>query len=398
MIKRTPPRVSASMARKRDRPAAAHATGDNAVRDNRTSFHYTYQGNNIRPCSSFHYASPNIQHGNIADGAATVSPFLIRSPGATAGDTNPILSASPLSPVPEEQGNNSLFSQSSSTSTLTFDCNHAASDSNCSMDLSGEEWLDGSSGGGARFRTVEGSVLKSVVDCNVAGGPRSLPLGSLLVNDIEVGVHSPPMKRPRYGSHEMTQSIQEYATSSSSPAMTLDKTYKLSKKEISAKKMGENSMNYKMKSDHYNGSCHVCSLGATSGKNSGFPSMASAGSLVPQRHSLFAYFQPTKRRTSHVSQQIGQSEPTFHSSLSSISTSMNLHLCRYCDKPTCLTCTRQCEHCLHRFCTFCTKVNYELSIIERILCFECDERGRNIHCSSLVRRSAEKEDCCMMDL
>eukprot|EP01082_Thalassiosira_pseudonana_P000054 g338.t1 g338 contig1:815642-817105(-) len=54
-------------------------------------------------------------------------------------------------------------------------------------------------------------------------------------------------------------------------------------------------------------------------------------------------------------------------------TNNNIISCRYCDKPTCIqSCSRQCEQCSNRFCTFCSKVDYG-EVVERIVCFECEE-------------------------
>lgn len=76
--------------------------------------------------------------------------------------------------------------------------------------------------------------------------------------------------------------------------------------------------------------------------------------------------------------------------------SSDLQRCRYCDKPTCVTCTRQCEQCERWFCTFCSKVNYA-DVVERILCFECDEEVAR----SDGRRDiagCDDDDVDMMDL
>jgi hypothetical protein len=58
--------------------------------------------------------------------------------------------------------------------------------------------------------------------------------------------------------------------------------------------------------------------------------------------------------------------------------------------------------CHRRFCIFCTKVNYESSVVERVFCFECDERWRDDDgCGGGTRAGGggrDLEDCDMMDL
>ena len=187
---------------------------------------------------------------------------------------------------------------------------------------------------------------------------------------------------------------------------------------------GSSSMNCRMNVDNRSPSssdglvcCHVCSQGAATrqiGKEIPSPdsvnsfqsfntsaisssSSASSPASAPKSHSLLSYFQPTKKQPPAPSKPHYASTVTFnnkHFNNNSISTtestttllanSNNLAPCRYCDKQTCHTCTRTCEQCQHQFCTFCTKVDYESSVVERILCFECDAKYDG--------------DCDMMDL
>mmetsp|Transcript_29808 Transcript_29808/g.60704 ORF Transcript_29808/g.60704 Transcript_29808/m.60704 type:complete len:464 (+) Transcript_29808:432-1823(+) len=119
--------------------------------------------------------------------------------------------------------------------------------------------------------------------------------------------------------------------------------------------------------------------------------------------SLLTFFKP-------VSENQTKSSPKFHQmNLSSLTKSAttesdgqkkietsDLQNCRYCDKPTCVTCTRQCEQCERWFCTFCSKVDYA-DVVERILCFECDEEVAR----SDGRRDiagCDDDDVDMMDL
>lgn len=397
------------MGRKRDLPAAAataSAAHDTAplflptsAYDTAWNYDHNSSNNSNTTNKTLHYPSPNNKiDGLVTAGVATVSPFSHR---VMTGETSvsPLITSPPLSPVPEEETSNFEFSQSSNTSTLTFDCNNAASDSNCSMEMSGEDSLGAiTSGGNVRNGAMIGSVIDRVVGCSVGGRPSFISSGSLL-HDIEVGMQSPdndecqypPMKRSRldYGLHVLSQSSNDYAMSSSPPAPIFPKACKTACKISDTKKS-------KMHTDKYDFCCHVCFLGASNDKNSRFSSMSSVDdSSVPERHSLLAYFQPTKRKTP----QHHQPTNSIHSFQSSLPTSLNLHPCRYCDKPTCITCTRQCEQCLNRFCTFCTKVDYEMSITERTLCFECDEHHeRGTHGNRFVRRKDDKESICMMDI
>lgn len=410
-------RVSTSMDRKRDRPTisafAAHDTTSSCLSASAGGITWDYDDSISSNIASkpLHYPSPNNKLGNLVTaGAATVSPFCNRMPGASASD-NPLITSPPLSPVPEESHSNFDLSQASNTSTLTFDCNNAASDSNCSMEISGEGSIGAmTSGGNAMDGTVVRSVMDSVVDFSVGLRRSSISPGSHLLHDIKVGMPSPendectypPTKRSRldYGPHILSQSSHDYAMSSSSDALMSSAACKTSNELLGTKKIGVHSTNSKMNFDKYDVCCHVCFMGSTSGKNSSFASTSNVqGSSVPDRHSLFAYFQPTKRKTHPISQHHHQQPTNTHHTLQTSFPSLNLQSCRYCDKPTCYTCTRQCEQCQNRFCSFCTKVDYEMSIVERILCFECDEHhGRNALGSRFVRRQNVKESCCMMDI
>ena len=172
--------------------------------------------------------------------------------------------------------------------------------------------------------------------------------------------------------------------------------------------------------------CHVCSARAPRGGDAGpatattaSPDVRRGGGGVggappgPRCRSLLAYFQPTKRpAASHPLRARG---PDHHASSSShdMRSSNNVQAssdllppCRYCDKPTCPACARRCEMCQSRFCIFCTKVNYDSSVVERVLCFECDESWRDddgcgifgVGGSGTGGGGRDVEDCDMMDL
>jgi len=45
--------------------------------------------------------------------------------------------------------------------------------------------------------------------------------------------------------------------------------------------------------------------------------------------------------------------------------------CSYCERPSCPSCTRHCQSCSKRYCTFCSTVNYDESREERVFCLDC---------------------------
>lgn len=51
------------------------------------------------------------------------------------------------------------------------------------------------------------------------------------------------------------------------------------------------------------------------------------------------------------------------------------HRCCFCMKVGCLTCMKNCEACSEFFCLHCSTSNYSSSY-ERILCLDCEDRGR----------------------
>mmetsp|Transcript_39191 Transcript_39191/g.64203 ORF Transcript_39191/g.64203 Transcript_39191/m.64203 type:complete len:177 (+) Transcript_39191:3-533(+) len=176
--------------------------------------------------------------------------------------------------------------------------------------------------------------------------------------------------------------------------------------------MGVNCINFKMNIDKSDGKlcCHVCSLEENA--NSKGESIATASlhlhqghaatpvPSTPRSHSLLTYFQPTKKQAAPYPPPKSQAPITNshqrETSPMQDTVPSNLSRCRYCDNPTCITCTRQCEQCQHRFCTFCTKVDYESSVVERIMCFECD--GCVGNSGSGMGGRKDDGDCDMMDM
>jgi hypothetical protein len=51
------------------------------------------------------------------------------------------------------------------------------------------------------------------------------------------------------------------------------------------------------------------------------------------------------------------------------------HRCCFCMKIGCLTCMKNCEACSEFFCLHCSTSNYS-SLYERILCLDCEDRGK----------------------
>ena len=413
--------------------SSAAATAPSVVNvPHRHQYYGTHHINTCSPSPHHHH------HGSIAAAkaaaAATVSPFVDRL--IHANNSNNVLSSafSPplkLEPVQEEtavtctDNDNNNLSQLSNTSSVTF----AASDSSVRMmDLSGS----GSSGGNAMIGTMVGSAVDSIVGCSVGGEPSSISSGSSYANttsntsmgtrDVMGGCHFqqeslPPTKRARMDQYEPhPRVVAESVGMDASPSLGGDMTCEAAASK--EKWRAVNTINFKMNVDRPQGMCcHVCSLEASANDNGTNNAAATAfngnwgqaaaetATTTPRSHSLLAYFQPTnnKKQAGFHNQKAEASSNAnnnhhapslLHNFPSSTpTTSSNLNPCRYCDKPTCTSCSRQCENCQYRFCTFCTKVDYESSVAERILCFECDEFARM---SNDGGRS--DSDCDMMDL
>ncbi|KAL3797600.1 hypothetical protein ACHAW5_003319 [Stephanodiscus triporus] len=363
------------------------------------------------------HADGHIANASYAARAATVSPFADRMPLRTTGGDDGIVE--PLEPVPEERAyENSDLSQSTNASCPTFEGDDAASDSACEVD-------SGLAGYGNE--TGSDAMVGTTVACRTGCGP-SLAFAA---NNYELGFCMlledcpPPTKRARLDdcAHRSFQSNDDddiMLGDSPSPPLGVE-TDETSYGHFTAnKKTSADCANLRTNVDRYDGMacCHVCSVEAPRRGNSSHAitvgplfdarhrgGHVGAETLGPRSHSLFAYFQPTKRPASHPhkAQAPNLSTSSSHDVKSSNSINeSNLSPCRYCDKPTCISCTRRCEMCQHRFCIFCTKVNYESSVVECVFCFECDEHCRNAGCVSGVggARGAGRDnaDCDMMDL
>ncbi|KAL3805365.1 hypothetical protein HJC23_009072 [Cyclotella cryptica] len=132
--------------------------------------------------------------------------------------------------------------------------------------------------------------------------------------------------------------------------------------------------------------CHVCGRTASeseqnkpaeAGKQMSGHSqnLMSAKPKAPKFHTLLSYF-PKSGGSKKTSQSFNPFSDSTCSHPSKIMTSARQKevsipiTCRYCDKPTCFTCTRPCERCSHNYCTFCSKVDYG-GLDEKIFCFDC---------------------------
>ena len=131
------------------------------------------------------------------------------------------------------------------------------------------------------------------------------------------------------------------------------------------------------------GCCHICSVNVSVGSRTACISAGTqpvSESAPPKSHSLLLYFKPAKKQSSaNKIHRPPQPQATQFIELSP---------CRHCDKPTCITCSQQCENCQQHFCTFCSKTDYT-NIRERILCFDC---------ADCICRETQDGDVDMMDL
>mmetsp|Transcript_43753 Transcript_43753/g.93037 ORF Transcript_43753/g.93037 Transcript_43753/m.93037 type:complete len:375 (-) Transcript_43753:153-1277(-) len=345
--------------------------------------------------------------------AATVSPFADRLAGTTIRPRDDAFAPSSLfrlEPVREETApaggvNEFNLSQASISSSVTFGSDGSApsSESSARMDYwscSGTDGFHSDGDCGANGHAVAGNmvggIVESVVGCSVGGGLSSMSSESYAAGGM--GCHYfeghewlPSAKRARHcGPQKMTP-----------PSIDEDMA-------PFPKKMGVNCINFKMNIDKSNGRpcCHVCSTEDINTKDGSIaaaacayshPGHAAADGFVasaPRSHSLLTYFRPAAKKqapdSSKLQAHIFNNHHSQHvTSPSNCVVPSNLSSCRYCDKRTCNTCMRQCEHCHHRFCSFCTKVDYDSSVVERILCFECDE---------YVMNNGDDGDCEMMEL
>ena len=394
MITRTPPRRRTFVERKRGWPMLASSS-----------------------------SSSSSAAGRIAnDAAATVSPFADRVPSSSFASTGRDgVVVEPLEPVPEEgrYGNLlGLLSQSSSTANAscptTFDGDDAHDDDACDSSACSVDFFESSVGYHPPEETAAGGG-----DAMACGGPSSSSFFAASAYhyseqpefrtpflDDDDHRPMPPTKRARLEEDTPDEDMSSGGSTPSPPTWGVEIDEAACDGRCCAadyEKMASDRVDVDLGENNIDGqnngiaSCHVCSADAPSG-----PAAATTTSLDvrrggrvggapggPRSRSLLAYFQPTKRTASshpHHGAQVpnycpassASSDRGVGSSSNPVPASSNgLPPCRYCDKPTCPACARRCEMCHRRFCIFCTKVNYESSVVERVFCFECDERWRD---------------------
>ena len=391
--------------------------------------------------------------GRIAnDAAATVSPFadrVLSSSFASTGRDGVVVE--PLEPVPEEgrYGNLlGLLSQSSSTANAscptTFDGDDAHDDDACDSSACSVDFFESSVGYHPPEETAAGGG-----DAMACGGPSSSSFFAASAYhyseqpefrtpflDDDDHRPMPPTKRARLEEDTPDEDMSSGGSTPSPPTWGVEIDEAACDGRCCAadyEKMASDRVDVDLGENNIDGqnngiaSCHVCSADAPSG-----PAAATTTSLDvrrggrvggapggPRSRSLLAYFQPTKRTASshpHHGAQVpnycpassASSDRGVGSSSNPVPASSNgLPPCRYCDKPTCPACARRCEMCHRRFCIFCTKVNYESSVVERVFCFECDERWRDDDGCGIVGvgggtgaegGGGDLEDCDMMDV
>ena len=361
LVTRTPPRTTYVVGGKRDRPASPPSfasTGDSMVNMAQVN------------APSFFSFPPQLQQdGFMVNAAASVSPFMDR---VGEDNMNNNIINHHLESVPEEQShcNNYDLTQSSiddhnSNSRLTFEIDeddviYYSNLPDCPPPTKRPRLEDDTTHHSSSFSNVNTNDVDMLLD----GG-------------------TPPPLSPKISCKTMIKS--EFRTTSDSSSNADNEGLVICCCHVcSLEDHGENTNPRRVKK-------HIVeTLGVVSG---------GGGNNGPRSHSLLAYFQPTKRPpamhhralVSHYlavvqSPSSSRDDVVITSSNDNVNNNdsskekqrvSNLSACRYCDKPTCITCTRQCELCQHCYCIFCTKVNYESSIEERLLCFECDEQYCN---------------------
>ena len=373
-ITRTPPRTAYVVGGKRDRPASPPlfaSTGDSVVNMDQVI---------PNAPSFFSYTSQHQKDdGFMVNAVATVSPFMVR---VDEDNMNNIMNHHHLESVPEEQSqcNNYDLTQSSiddhnSNSRLTFEVDD-------DDDVVYYSNLPDCPPPTKRPRLEDDTTHHS----------SSLSFSIINTHDVDMldGSALPPLSPKISCKTKMKSELLSTSDSSRSSNANVEGLVIRCCHVCSLEDHGENITTT---TPHVKKHSVVETLGVVRG--------GGGGNNGPRSHSLLAYFQPTKRlpamhQRALVSHYLAV-VPSQHSSVfrdGGITSSsnnnnnindndnkqqhqqrvLNLSACRYCDKPTCITCTRQCELCLHYYCIFCTKVNYESSVTERLLCFECDEQ------------------------
>ena len=127
---------------------------------------------------------------------------------------------------------------------------------------------------------------------------------------------------------------------------------------------------------------------------------AAAGAPVRQKNSLLSYFQvrkppavcSTPSRPASFPSSSGANSSTPHSQThsahpSNASVGPSVLTCSYCERPSCPSCTRHCQSCSKRYCTFCSTVNYDESREERVFCLDCHHDAHAVAIGTVAETS-----------
>ena len=446
MVIQTPPRTSTTMLRKRNRPtydiAAANtgplifSTEDDDCDDDSGS---------VAGCSS-HCRNPpgsgcGRGNGGLFSSFSLVSSFSNHNDSnndtaawafATAAD---VATCVAVSPIQLEVGASPLLSQSSTTSSLSF-ASFAATDPS-SMRMNHESMRgatstdDGVTGDGVSGSVVEG-VGPSYINSfsQNSDGHNSVSMDSLVWNSSMRCAHfdgplCPPAKRARFINQTSCVTRNTVDDEMMAPPSIVTLCAKINKMHTEKSQNGWSCCHVchaSMDSPEPSAACNKnfnapgsqVHAGATPAHGAKYPSTSCT---TTKSHSLLSYFGKDGRSHDAFAKQQGQftliASQQHHPQQRHLQTHLqnqspyshvhrgnetSLSPCRYCDKPTCLACSRKCEICQSSFCTFCSKVDYG-GVVERILCFECDEVESRA-CGDANKRSGDSEDwdCDMMDL
>ena len=133
---------------------------------------------------------------------------------------------------------------------------------------------------------------------------------------------------------------------------------------------------------------------------------AGATTSTRQKNSLLSYFQVRKppavcstpsRPTSSVSSGAANSSTPHPHTHSAHPTNANVGpsapppsvlTCSYCERPSCPSCTRHCQSCSKRYCTFCSTVNYDESREERVFCLDCHHDAHAVAMGAVAETSS----------
>jgi hypothetical protein len=311
-----------------------------------------------------HFQPPSLTASNLQMACATVSPFIDK-----VFDSHP----STANNDDYNSSNALMLSQSSMASSLTFASNNATDSSSVRMDLESPH-------GGLPQQNRSGAIfsVSFVTDSN-HDNHSSVSMESPVRMGSAMSLE-PARKKARFHADfgGATSAIPKR-----NGGMDVESNVNNRCSVIAGKR----------------GCCHVCgnpadvvevkshthsSTGLTS------QSSTSANPKTPKSHSLFNYFSKSGGTTVKKGSQL---KPSANSLMSNkLSNEKAILSCRYCDKPTCATCTRPCEKCSHNYCLFCSKIDYG-GLVEKNMCFDCfdEENGT-------VGAGGHGGDVDMMDL